>query len=34
VFSQRYVDAKQSVPTDASDEAHGRLAALRAQATR
>jgi DTW domain-containing protein YfiP len=30
VFSERYLCAKQSVPADESDEAHGRLAALRA----
>ena len=30
VFSERYLCAKQSVPPDASDEAHRRLAALRA----
>jgi len=34
VFSERYLCAKQSVPPDASDEAHRRLAALRTDAGR
>jgi len=32
VFSERYVRARQSVPADESDDAHRRLAALRATA--
>ena len=34
VFSERYLRARQSVPPDASDEAHRRLAALRTDAGR